>query len=223
MVTRDGGIPLTWYAYPGDRPDVTQFPAMIDQLRGRYQAVTAAAGVPAAAAEMTVVFDAGQNSEDNFAYLAGAGLHYIGSVPASDCPDLTSLPASVRAVVDQDRFGGLTAYESRREVYGADRRAILTHSPELRRAQARGFNGTTLAKAGRKLGRAGRHPGPRQDPPPARQGRSRDRRDHPSALGPARRHLAAVRRAAQGPAPIVASPTRRPAPRSKKNSSASTC
>ncbi|HEY2263704.1 MAG TPA: hypothetical protein VGI96_13855 [Streptosporangiaceae bacterium] len=23
VVTWDGGIPLTWYAYPGDRPDVT--------------------------------------------------------------------------------------------------------------------------------------------------------------------------------------------------------
>ena len=34
VVTRDGGIPLTWHAYPGDKPDVTQFPAMIDQLRG---------------------------------------------------------------------------------------------------------------------------------------------------------------------------------------------
>ena len=45
---------------------------------------------------MTVVFDAGQNSEDNFAHLAGTGLHYIGSVPASDCPDLTALPASTR-------------------------------------------------------------------------------------------------------------------------------
>jgi transposase len=30
VVTRDGGIPLTWHAYPGDRPDVTQFPAMVD-------------------------------------------------------------------------------------------------------------------------------------------------------------------------------------------------
>ena len=46
VVTRDGGIPLTWHAYPGDRPDVTQFPAMIDQLRGQYQAITAAAGAP---------------------------------------------------------------------------------------------------------------------------------------------------------------------------------
>ena len=67
MVTRDGGIPLTWHAYSGDRPDVTQFPAMTGQLRRQYQAVCAAAAVPDGAADMTVVFGAGQNSADNFA------------------------------------------------------------------------------------------------------------------------------------------------------------
>jgi len=56
----------------------------------------------------------------------------------------------VRAVVDQARFGGLTAFDTRRAVYGAERRAILTHSPELHEKQSRGFGGTTLAKAGRK-------------------------------------------------------------------------
>ena len=44
--------------------------------------------------EMTVVFDAGQNQQANFAHLAGTGLHYIGSVPTSDCPDLLALPAT---------------------------------------------------------------------------------------------------------------------------------
>jgi transposase len=151
VVTRDGGIPLTWHAYPGNKPDVTQFPDMLTQLRGRYQAICAAAGTSADAADMTVVFDAGQNSEANFAHLADSRLHYIGSVPASDCPDLTALPESRRTLVDKQRFGGLTAYDTRREVYGAKRRAILTHSPELRQAQARGFDGTTLAKAARKL------------------------------------------------------------------------
>jgi hypothetical protein len=152
VVTRDGGIPLTWHAYPGDRPGVTQFPAMIDQLRGQYEAITAAAGVPSGAGtDMTVVFDAGQNSAGNFAHLAATGLRYVGSVPASDCPGLTALPASARGVVDQERFGGLTAFDTRRVVYGAKRRAILTHSPELHQSQARGFDGTTLAKAGRKL------------------------------------------------------------------------
>ncbi len=154
VVTRDGGIPLTWHAYPGDRPDVTQFPEMISQLRRQYQAITAASGVPASddgPADMTVVFDAGQNSGGNFAHLAKARLHYIGSVPASDCGDLTALPASARAVVDQDRFGGLTAYDTRRVTYGTQRRTILTHSPELHQSQAAGFDGTTLAKAGKKL------------------------------------------------------------------------
>ena len=152
VVTRDGGIPLTWHAYPGDRPDVTQFPAMISTLADRYQAIAAAAGRPAQRdVDMTVVFDAGQNSQDNFAQLAATGLHYIGSVPASDCPDLTALPASVRSIVDRDRFDGLTAFDTRREVFGAERRAILTHSPELHEGQVRGFDGTTLAKVGRTL------------------------------------------------------------------------
>ena len=151
VVTREDGIPLTWHAYPGDRPDVTQFPAMLDQLKTQYEAVCAAAGADADAADVTVVFDAGQNSEANFAHLAAAGLGWIGSVPASDCPDLCALPASRRAIVDKDRFGGLTACDTRRAAYGAERRAILTHSPELHAAQAAGFTGTTLAKAGKKL------------------------------------------------------------------------
>jgi transposase len=148
VVTRHGGIPLAGHAYPGGKPDVTQFPAMIDTLAGRHAAICAAAGTPA---EITVVFDAGQNSAGNFTRLAGSELHYVGSVPASDCGDLLALPASARAVVDEARFGGLTAFGTRREVYGAQRRAILTHSPELHVAQAAGFTGTTLAKAVRRL------------------------------------------------------------------------
>jgi transposase len=152
VVTRDGGIPLTWHAYPGDRPDVTQFPVMAARLRDRYQAVCAAAGLTADTADMTVVFDAGQNSEANLADFAATGMHYIGSVPASDCPDLLALPASRRKTADRKRFGALTAYDTRRAAYGAERRAILTHSPELHEAQALGFAGTTLAKAAERLG-----------------------------------------------------------------------
>jgi transposase len=149
VVTRGGGIPLLSHAYPGNKPDVTQFPQMIRALAARHAALAAATGQDGT--EMTVVFDAGQNSEANFALLAGTGLRYVGSVPASDCRDLLALPADARAVVDRERFGGLTACDTRREVYGTERRAILTHSPELHEHQARGFDGTTLAKAARQL------------------------------------------------------------------------
>src|SRR5665811_1493923 len=86
VVTRAGGIPLLSHAYPGNKPDVTQFPDMIATLAARHAALAAAAGGTGTAADMTVVFDAGQNSQANFALLAGAKLNYVGSVPASDCP-----------------------------------------------------------------------------------------------------------------------------------------
>jgi transposase len=90
VVTRGGGIPLAWHAHPGDRPDVTQFPAMVDQLRGHYEAICAAAAT-APAADITVVFDAGQNSESNFAHLAQhePALHRVGArlgLPGPDRP-----------------------------------------------------------------------------------------------------------------------------------------
>ena len=43
VVARDGGVPLVSHAYPGNRPDVTQFTTMIDQLMSRYTSVATAA------------------------------------------------------------------------------------------------------------------------------------------------------------------------------------
>ncbi len=44
MVTRDCGIPLLSHAYPGNKPDVTQFPHMITTLAARHTTLAAAAG-----------------------------------------------------------------------------------------------------------------------------------------------------------------------------------
>lgn len=149
VVTRDGGVPLVSHAYPGNRPDVTQFATMIDLLTTRHAALATQTGTPGPA-EITVVFDAGQNSVANFAHLTDTGLAFVGSIPPSDCPDLLALPASARTLVDADRFGGLTALETRRVVYGVERRVVLTHSPTLHAAQQVGF-AQTLAKAHGKL------------------------------------------------------------------------
>ena len=155
VVTRDGGIPLVSHAYAGNRPDVTQFTTVIDKLTDGYQALLTRGsrhdtGHHERAAEVTVVFDAGQNSHDNFAHLAKTGLGYVGSVPPSDQPDLLALPASARRPVDAERFPGLSATETRRTIYGLDRRVILTHSPTLHDKQVRGLD-QTLARAGARL------------------------------------------------------------------------
>ena len=149
VITRDGGIPLLAHAYPGNKPDVTQFPLMIDELGARHRKLAETAGTTGTP-EVTVVFDAGQNSAANFSRVTDTELDFVGSVPPSQASDVLALPATDRVIVDKKRFGGLSAVETRRVVYGTERRVILTHSPTLHEKQVAGF-AQTLAKAQAKL------------------------------------------------------------------------
>jgi transposase len=144
VVSRDGGVPLVSHAYPGDRPDVTQFSQIIDELVARYREV--AGGVQT----LTVVFDAGNDSADNLDHLAAHQLHHVGSLVVSQHPDLLAIPARRFTLVDPERFGGLTAVETTTEALGQTRRVIVTHSPSFHNRQARGF-AQTLGKARRQL------------------------------------------------------------------------
>ena len=163
VVTRDRAIPVTSHAYPGNRPDVTQFATVLDELTSRYAAIldTHSDGDPQdkdkdkdkdkAPLGPTVVFDAGQNSAANFAHLAETGLHYVGSLPPASFPDLLAVPARRRQPVDPHQYPGLSAYDTRALVFGADRRVVLTHSVNLHTKQAAGFD-QTLAQTTRDLG-----------------------------------------------------------------------
>jgi transposase len=144
VVTRDGGVPICSHAYPGNKPDVTQFGAVIGELAARYRHIVADPG------ELTVVYDAGNDSAANQDLLAELGLHYVGSLPPSQHPGLLAIPRRRYQAVDEARFGGLTAVEATAEALGATRRVICTHSPTFHDRQARGFE-QTLAKARRQL------------------------------------------------------------------------
>jgi transposase len=144
VVTRDGGIPLLSHAYAGDRPDVTQFGAVVTEMVARYRAVVG--GVDS----LTMVYDAGQNSRDNHALVEASELGFVGCLPPSDHPDLLAIPARRYRPVDPERYPGLTYLDSQVSALGVTRRAVLTHSPSLHAKQSRGFD-QTLAKARRHL------------------------------------------------------------------------
>jgi transposase len=144
VVTRDGGIPIVSHAYPGDRPDVTQFSTVLDELVARYRLLVE--GVES----LTVVYDAGQNSADNHAAVERSGIGFVGSLPPSDHPDLLDIPRSRYTVVDPHRFADLTAFDTNVTALGVTRRAVLTHSPTLHAGQSRGLD-QTLAKARARL------------------------------------------------------------------------
>ena len=65
-------------------------------------------------------------------------------------PTCSPCPARRYRVIDEDRFGGVTAFEARADALGAERRVVVTHSQAFHDAQTRGF-AQTLAKASRRL------------------------------------------------------------------------
>ena len=149
VVAVDGGLPLVSHPYPGDRPDVTQFPDMVKELAQRF----AALGDDDAAektSEFTLVFDAGQNSEDNVGLCQDSAFHFVGSLPPSDHPDLLAVPTSRYRTVDKQLLPGVRAFEARKVVFGAERRIVVTHSAGLHHKQSQSFE-QTLAKARRQL------------------------------------------------------------------------
>ena len=144
VVTRDGAVPLLAHAYPGDRPDVTQFPVLLHELTARYQELADLAG-------LTLVYDAGQNSTDNHEQVEASGMGFVGCLPPSDHPDLLSIARTRYRKVDAKLFPGLTYVDTTVTALGVTRRAVLTHSVSLHTGQARGFD-QTLTKAQRRLG-----------------------------------------------------------------------
>ncbi len=149
VVSTDGGVPLVSHAYPGNKPDVTQFGAMVTELVARFEALIpeeTGLGIE----RLTLVYDAGQNSDANYQLLDGAPLSFVGSLPPSDHPDLLAVGKDRYAVVDAERFAGLVAFETTKVVFGKERRLVVCHSEGLHAKQSRGFD-QTLAKAHRQL------------------------------------------------------------------------
>ena len=151
VVSTDGAVPLVSHPYPGNKPDVTQFPVMVTELVGRF-CVLVGDGGDHEHDHLTLVYDAGQNSEDNYEVLdASPLLRFVGSLPPSDHPDLLGVSKHHYKTVDKEAFPGLVAFETTKIVFGQERRLVVCHSEGLHEKQSRGFT-QTLAKATRQLG-----------------------------------------------------------------------
>jgi transposase len=149
VVAVDGGVPLVSHPYPGDEPDVTQFPDMVKELATRFAALCDGDG-DEGTSRFTLVFDAGQNSNDNYELLDDLPFHFVGSLPPSDHPDLLAVPKSRYRTLDQVRLPGVRAFETRKVVFGEERRIVVSHSQGLHDKQSQSFD-QTLAKARRQL------------------------------------------------------------------------
>lgn len=144
LVSRDYHIPLFHDTYPGNRPDATEFRAVLKALTRRYQ------GVFPQPPDITLVFDKGNNCPEGFTLLAQGAYHFIGALVPTQHPDLLAIPRRRLHPLAGERLRGVRAYRTTRSVYGADRTVAVTWNPALYKAQVRGLL-TTLTKKKRRL------------------------------------------------------------------------
>jgi len=99
---------------------------------------------------ITLVFDKGNNSEDNIRALDGSPYHFIGSLVPTQHQDLLSVPLPRFRYLRDPLFEGVRVYRTEKEVFGRKRTILITRSRALLQGQIRGIR-QHLAKKLRAL------------------------------------------------------------------------
>jgi transposase len=133
MVSADFHIPLFWHVYPGNQPDSVTFADVLPTLARRHRQLLAGTQQ-----HITLVFDKGNNSQDNLQRLARTPYHVIGSLVPSQHPDLLVVPLERFRRLPQ-RFGKTWVYRTTKEVFGRPWTIVVTRSQNLLDGQLRGI------------------------------------------------------------------------------------
>jgi transposase len=135
MVSPDFSIPLLHETYPGNRHDSKEFNVMMEQLKSRYESITGKK------TDITVVFDRGNNSEDNIDLLESGAIkvHYVGGLKKNQAKELFDVPRSEYVPLDVPKLQGQSAYRTQTEIYGRTMTVLAVHNPELEKGQLQGI------------------------------------------------------------------------------------
>lgn len=131
MATADGPVPLLHDLYPGNRNDVTEFPFILDRLLPRLGPLRERVE------STTLVFDKGNNSQDNLDRVARTHLHFVGSLVPTHYSGLLDIPLDHFQPLDHPRLSNVRAFRGTGQVFGHWSTILVTHNPELYDAQRR--------------------------------------------------------------------------------------
>jgi len=133
MVSVDGMIPLFSQSYAGNQTDAVTFRSVSDELFARYRLLAGEAE------HITLVFDKGNNSEENLAAFDGTSYHVIGSLVPTQHKDLLSIPLERFSALRDPRLAGVIAHRTKKNVFGREWTIVVTRSEELLAGQLRGI------------------------------------------------------------------------------------
>lgn len=133
MTSADFHVPLLHMVYGGNINDAKQFGSVINELVNRYKRLTEACP------HITLVFDKGNNSEDNFESFKATEMHFVGSLKLNQCKEL--LKISLRKYRDLKSPGlqELKAYRTRQKVFAEERTILITYNENLLAGQLQGI------------------------------------------------------------------------------------
>ena len=130
----DAQVPLYYEVYEGNRNDAKQFPAMIQKF---HEFLTQSFGGNIDAHQVTLIFDKGNNSKDNFRVIDTLKLHYVGSIKLCEVQELAEISNQDPRLVSCQTLGLEKAkcFRVKKEIYGKERTLIVTYNQPLFHAQ----------------------------------------------------------------------------------------
>ena len=135
MVSPDHAIPLLHDTYPGNMSDAKEFPVMVQKLKARFDAITKKN------TDVTIVFDRGNNSEDNIALLDSGEVkfHYVGGLKKNQAAELYKIDLTEYEPLRSPALEGQLAYRAEMDVFGRRMEVVITYNPELEEGQMQGI------------------------------------------------------------------------------------
>jgi transposase len=128
--TTDGHLPLFYDVYEGNRNDVTEFPQVLERFQ-RW--LKEQAGSTGSTTKPTLIFDKGNNSQDNFGLIDKLELPYVGSVKLDEHPELAKVSnQDVRwQPATEPGLEGTKSWRTQQVAYGKERTLVLTYNQNL--------------------------------------------------------------------------------------------
>lgn len=121
-VDREYGMPLFFRLYPANEHDSTVIRGFMDALFEQIRSCTSdKKGI-------TLIFDKGNNSEDLILRLDESRHHFIGARSPYHHDDLCEIPIEQYRPIMITDDKELPAYETMRDLYGQQRRVIITYN-----------------------------------------------------------------------------------------------
>jgi transposase len=153
LASIDFNIPLFHNTYPGNRPDCKEFNSVIERLVQRYQIFDKNLD------GLTIVFDKGNNSEENFSHVDASPYHFVGSLKMSQCPEIIDFKNEWLTPLKHPNLSGVSSFRYPKNIFGGDRTVIVAYNAQLFLSQSQSLLSEIRKRTGhlnelsRKLGK----------------------------------------------------------------------